>query len=178
MATGERTEAVGGRAAGVAVPPPKKKPRNRNLVVALLFLFPALILLGALVLYPIFFTTGRSLYDRVGDTFVGLDNYRNMFSRPSTLTAMRNNVIWVLVAPIVATTLGLIFAVLTERVKWGTAFKVVVFMPMAIAFLSTGVIWRLVYQQEPDRGLANAIIGAAVNTVRSPGTYPGARAFD
>lgn len=178
MATADRTEAAAGRAAGVAVPPPKHRPRPRNLLVAGLFLGPALIFLGALVVYPIFFTVIRSTYDRVGDTFVGLENYQNMFSRPSTLTAIKNNAIWVLVAPIVATTLGLIFAVLTERVKWGTAFKVVVFMPMAIAFLSTGVIWRLVYQQDPERGLANAIIASVTNAVRSPGTYPGARPSD
>ena len=53
--------------------------------------------------------------------------------------------------PTVATALGLIFAVLTERVRWGTAFKLVVFMPMAISMLAAGIIFRLVYEQDPGR---------------------------
>jgi alpha-glucoside transport system permease protein len=69
----------------------------------------------------------------------------------------------------------LVFAVLTERIAWSTAFKVAIFMPMAISFLSAGVTWRLIYEQDPDLGLANAAAGAAVNIVRPPGELPGAR---
>ena len=67
-------------------------------------------------------------------------------------------VIWVVVAPAVSTALGLIFAVLTERVHWGTAFKLVVFMPMAISMLAAGIIFRLVYDQDPAKGAANAVV--------------------
>jgi alpha-glucoside transport system permease protein len=98
-----------------------------------------------------------------------------MFTSPSTLTAIKNNLIWVVFAPSIVTALGLVFAVLTERIAWSTAFKVAIFMPMAISFLSAGVTWRLIYEQDPDLGLANAAAGAAVNIVRPPGELPGAR---
>ena len=49
------------------------------------------------------------------------------------------------------TAIGLIFAVLTERVRWSVAFKTVVFMPMAISAFAAGVIWRLMYQQDPSQ---------------------------
>lgn len=139
------------------------------------FLAPALIILLALVVYPIFFTVVRSLYDAAGNNFVGLENYKAMFESGRTLTAIKNNLIWVLIAPALVTALGLVFAVLTERVSFATAFKVAVFMPMAISFLSAGVIWRLVYQDDPQLGLANAGLQAISKVITPPGEYPTAR---
>jgi alpha-glucoside transport system permease protein len=164
-------------AAERAAPPPPGRERaiGYNPRLAFLFLLPALVVLGALVIYPIFYTVGRSLYDQAGDSFVGLDNYREMFERDATRTAIRNNAIWVVAAPTLATGIGLIFAVLAERVRWQTVFKVAVFMPMAISFLAAGVIFRLVYEQEPERGLANAGVTNVVDAVRPAGELSGAR---
>jgi alpha-glucoside transport system permease protein len=81
----------------------------------------------------------------------------------------------VVVAPTVATALGLVFAVLTERIRWGTAFKLLVFMPMAISMLAAGIIFRLVYDQDPGRGVANAVVVAVHDTFTSNAAYPGAR---
>jgi alpha-glucoside transport system permease protein len=128
-----------------------------------------------MVLYPVFFTVIRSLYDRSGDAFVGFANYRRMLALPEIATVIRNNVIWVVVAPSAVTALGLVLAVLTERIRWRTAFQVLLFMPMAISFLSAGVIWRLVYQRDPTLGLANAVVRAGVELFRPPGPYCGAR---
>ncbi|WP_407552661.1 ABC transporter permease subunit [Streptomyces sp. Pv4-95] len=143
--------------------------------IAAAFLLPALLLLGALVVYPIVFSVQRSLFDASGDGFVGLDNYGEMFSDEGIRTALRNNVIWVVVAPTVSTALGLIFAVLTERISWGTAFKLVVFMPMAISMLAAGIIFRLVYDQDPERGVANAVWVGVHDTFADPAPFPGAK---
>ncbi|MCA6094576.1 ABC transporter permease subunit [Streptomyces sp. SCA3-4] len=163
-------------------PPPSAAPaRRRKSVlgtrpwVAACFLLPALALLGALVVYPIGYSVYRSLFDASGDGFVGFDNYQEVFTDERIRTALKNNVIWVVVAPAVATALGLIFAVLTERVRWGTAFKLVVFMPMAISMLAAGIIFRLVYEQNPDRGVANAVWVGIHDTFAAPAPYPGAR---
>jgi len=152
-------------------------PRHRaarNGLFAAAFLGPAVLLLGALVAYPIVFTVVRSLYDRSG-AFVALGNYADMVSSARTLTAIRNTAVWVIVAPSVVTAVGLVFAVLTERVRLATAFKVVVFMPMAISFLAAGVIFRLVYEHDPERGVANAVVTGIVDAVREPGPYSSAR---
>jgi alpha-glucoside transport system permease protein len=149
--------------------------RLRRLMLLALFLGPALVLLGALVVYPIVFSILRSLQDRSGEAFVGLANYRRLFALPGTLTAIRNNAIWVVVAPSVVTALGLVLAVLAERIRWRTAFKVALFMPMAVSFLSAGVVWRLVYERDPGLGLANAVLRVVVDVFRPPGPYPGAR---
>src|SRR5439155_27030343 len=89
--------ATAGPAAAVATPMPRRE-RWRPFFLSLLFLAPALILLGFLVVYPIFFSAYRSLYDKVGTHFVGIDNYRTMFTSSDTLTAIRNNALW-LVGP-------------------------------------------------------------------------------
>ncbi|MFJ9853490.1 carbohydrate ABC transporter permease [Streptomyces sp. NPDC101150] len=143
--------------------------------ITVVFLLPALVLLGALVVYPIVFSVYRSLFDASGNGFVGLGNYGEMFSDDGIRTALRNNVIWVVVAPTVSTALGLIFAVLTERIRWGTAFKLVVFMPMAISMLAAGIIFRLVYDQNPERGVANAVWVGVHDTFAEPAPFPGAK---
>lgn len=153
-------------------------PRSRGSVtgtrrtVAALFLLPALVLLGALVVYPIGYSVVRSFYDQSGDGFAGVDNYKALFTDDGIRTALKNNVIWVVFAPTVATALGLIFAVLTERVRWGTAFKLVVFMPMAISMLAAGIIFRLVYDQDPDKGVANAVWVGVHDTFAEASAFP------
>ena len=64
---------------------------------------------------------------------------------------------------------------LTERVRWGTAFKLVVFMPMAISMLAAGIIFRLVYEQDPDQGVANAVWVGVHDTFAESSACPGAR---
>lgn len=147
---------------------------QRRRSVALLFSLPALLLLGALVVYPIGYTIVRSLFDASGSGFVGVRNYATALQDHATLTALRNNAIWVAVAPALVTTIGLTFAVLTERVRWGTAFKLLVFMPMAISFLAAGIIFRLVYDADPQHGVLNAVAVAAHDTFNPASGYPGA----
>ncbi|QKW50179.1 ABC transporter permease subunit [Streptomyces buecherae] len=139
--------------------------------LAALFLLPALVLLGALVVYPIVYSLRRSFFDAADKDFVGLDNFREMFTDDAIQQAVTNNVIWIVVAPLVATALGLIFAVLTERIRWGTAFKLLVFMPMAISMLAAGIIFRLVYEQDPDRGVANALWVSVHDTFSEPAPF-------
>jgi alpha-glucoside transport system permease protein len=138
------------------------------------FVLPAAVVLGVFVVYPIVATSVYSVMDRTGSSFVGIDNYREMLTNTRILTAIRNTAIWVLVVPIVVTTIGLVFAVVTERVTFGRAFKTIVFMPMAISLVAGGVIWRVVYEEDPDRGVLNAGARAAASVFRPPGAYAGA----
>lgn len=156
-------------------PPPAPQPRKSvtgtRKSVAVLFLAPALVLLGALVLYPIGYSVFRSFFDKSGD-FTAFGNYKTLFTDDTILTAIKNNAIWVVVAPTLATGLGLVFAVLTERIRWGTAFKLVIFMPMAISMLAAGIIFRLVYESDPDRGVANAVFVTAHDTFAESSAFP------
>lgn len=143
--------------------------------IAFSFLLPALLLLSALVIYPIVYSIFRSTLDASGSGFVGLGNYVEVFTDDDILTAFKNNLIWVIVVPSVCTALGLIFAVLTERVRWGTAFKLIIFMPMAISMLASGIIFRLVYEQDPAKGVANAVWVGIHDSFTESSAWPGAR---
>jgi alpha-glucoside transport system permease protein len=101
-----------------------------------------------------------------------------MFTSDSTFTAIRNNIIWVVVAPILCTTLGLIFAVLMDRIRWSTAFKLIIFMPMAISMLAAGVIFRGMFQEDPEVGIVNAAVVAARDAFSDTSSYPGANPRD
>ncbi|MEV4353865.1 ABC transporter permease subunit [Nonomuraea sp. NPDC049625] len=159
---------------------PAETPRTQRRLgpspaVAIAFLLPAAVLLGIWVVYPIVYSIFRSLFDSAGTGFVGLGNYATIFTDSGMLTTIRNNLIWVVIAPIVVTTLGLIFAVLTERIRWSTAFKLIVFMPMAVSLMAAGVIFRFVYEQDPAKGVANAVLTTVHDTFSSSQGYPEAR---
>jgi ABC-type sugar transport system permease subunit len=164
--------AAAGAPPGPAAPKSRKSVTGTRRTVAALFLLPALVLLGALVVYPIGYSLVRSFYNAQGDGFAGLDNYKVLFTDDGIRTALKNNIIWVVFAPAVSTALGLVFAVLTERVRWGTAFKLVVFMPMAISMLAAGIIFRLVYDQDPDKGVANAVWVGVHDTFAPSSAFP------
>ena len=134
-----------------------------------IFLAPAIFILTVWMVYPVVYTIIRSFYGQQGyiGTWVGIDNYRRLFTTSTLLTAIKNNAIWVAVVPAFVTAVGLLFAVLTERVRWSVAFKTVVFLPMAISAFATGVTWRIMYQQDPNLGAVNAL-GKTVSGVFSP----------
>jgi alpha-glucoside transport system permease protein len=150
-------------------PPDVEQGHGRAYLVTAMFLAPAVILLGVWILYPLVYTVWRSFYDRSGANFIWLDNYRTLFTTDTTRTAIKNNAIWVAVVPALVTAIGLIFAVLTERIRWSVAFKIAVFMPMAVSLFAAGVIWRIMYQQEPSRGALNAVTASVVDRVKPPG---------
>jgi alpha-glucoside transport system permease protein len=158
-----------------AEPPTKGAPPAagtsiwRKYGVAWAFLVPTVFFLGLWIVYPTVRTIIRSFFSRSGDSFVWFDNYQQIFTSDVLLTAVKNNAIWVLVVPALVTAIGLVFAVLTERVGWSVAFKTAVFMPMAISAFAAGVTWRIMYQQDPSQGAINAAVGAVKDAVNPPG---------
>jgi alpha-glucoside transport system permease protein len=160
-----------------AAPPPTAEPgRLGRYATGAIFLAPAIVVLGVWMVYPAVYTVIRSFFGQSGylGTWVGVDNYKRLWSTAELRTAIKNNAIWVAVVPAFVTSLGLIFAVLTERVRWAVAFKTIVFLPMAISAFATGVTWRIMYQQDPNVGAINALGRVAVDAVSSPGVLPNA----
>jgi alpha-glucoside transport system permease protein len=142
------------------------------------FLAPALLVVGVLVVYPILQTFWMSLRSADGSRFVGLANYADLSTSPEIRRALTHTAIWVMVAPSVVTVLGLMLAVLTDRVRLATAFRLALFMPMAISFLAAGVTFRLVYDEDPDRGLLNAALVAVHDSFAAASPYPGGTASE
>ena len=152
-----------------AAAPPKPPGAWRNHAITARLHAPAAGVLGLWIVDPAIQTFIRSFYDRTGDEFVWLDNYERLFTDDTLVTAIKNSAIWVLVVPVLVTAIGLVFAVLTERIRWSVAFKTTVFMPMAISAFAAGVLWRIMYIQEPERGTINAGIAAVKDVFTEPG---------
>jgi len=133
-----------------------------NMIRPWLFLFPAIFALGLYLAYPVFETLRLSLTDRdAGGAFVGLANYQQMFGEAKFWEALRNNMLWLIVVPAASTAMGLLSAQLTDRIKWGSVAKSLIFMPMAISFVGAAVIFKLVYDTRPvdqdQIGILNAV---------------------
>jgi alpha-glucoside transport system permease protein len=152
---------------------PRRRAPDERRWVALAFLGPAVLTVLVLVGYPIAYTVWLSLHASQGGGFVGLGNYARIFTTPETRRAILNNAVWVVAAPAIVTVLGLILAVLAEKVRRSTALRLILFMPMAISFLAAGVTFRLVYDESPDRGALNAVVVAVHDIFAPPSTYYG-----
>lgn len=149
----------------------------------LIFILPALIVLGLFLIYPAYYTTRLSFYK--GDflynfvDWVGLDNFKDLLTNdPDFLDtskfhgwnilaelfykndggALLNNLHWVIYYVSISLAIGLSLAVLAVRVRYERAVKSAIFIPMAISATAVGIIWLFVYSPDPDIGGLNAVI--------------------
>lgn len=139
-----------------------------------LYLGPALVIMLVFIVYPTFNTLVLSFSDRTGTKSAGVDcipgqpcwgileNYRYALTNPLMLNALRNNALWLLLMVPGTVAVGLLFALLADRVRYESIAKSIIFMPMAISFIGAGVIWRFVYYINagggPQIGLLDAIL--------------------
>ncbi|NMA61823.1 MAG: sugar ABC transporter permease [Firmicutes bacterium] len=100
--------------------------------------------------------------DRRSVNFVGLDNYKYVFTSQVMLRAFKNNLLWLVFFTAGTVGLGLLFAILVDRVKYESVAKSIIFMPMAISFVGAGVVWKFMYSYKPSGaeqiGLLNQIL--------------------
>ncbi|MBE7184025.1 MAG: sugar ABC transporter permease [Methylobacterium mesophilicum] len=143
--------------------------RRQGLIRPWLFVGPALILLGVYLVYPVIETLRLSFFDRGGTNFVGLSNYQWALGDREFRNSIFNNFLWLLVVPAACTFLGLIIAVLTDRIWWGTIAKSLIFMPLAISFVGASVIWKFIYEY---RGGGQTQIGILNSIVQGLGLEP------
>jgi len=139
---------------------------------SLAFLVPGAILLLAIVVYPSIATIRYSFFNGTATKAVGLANYRSLFSTADTLIAFRNNVIWVIAFPFIVTVIGLVFAVLSEHIRWSTAFKTVIFLPVVFSVTASSLVFTQIFQLDPHVGVLNAIVQTVEDWYNPPGAYP------
>lgn len=160
----------------------KQKP-----VIPWFYLAPAIIVMAFFIVYPMINTVALSFTDRRGVNPVAqtclegqpcwgpFENYRyaltaeiNFSSFPAFWntfwrSSYGNNIKWVVFMVSGTVIIGLLMAVLADRVKYEALAKSIIFLPMAISFVGAGVIWGFVYEFRSTGaqvGLLNAIITA------------------
>jgi len=137
--------------------------RFREGVRPWVFVGPALVILSVFLVYPVIATIILSFKDAHHVHYVGLANYRFVFTDESMLRSIRNTLGWIVLVPLVAVTTGLAFATLADRLRHGEAVaKSLIFLPMAISMVGASVVWRFVYSFRPEGfgtniGLLNGI---------------------
>ena len=144
------------------------RKRVPNWTVALAFVGPALAALLLGLIWPGISTIIQSFYGRSPwsdperSEFVGFDNFVTLFTTSEFQIVLRNTLIWVVLVPIVAVGLGLLYAVLIDRTRGEAVSKGLIFLPMAISLVGASIIWRFIYEYRaparPQIGLANQIL--------------------
>jgi alpha-glucoside transport system permease protein len=129
------------------------------------FVGPCLVILAVFLIYPVINTIMVSFRGPAVDSgYVGLENFKFVFTDDSMLRAIRNTVGWIVIVPLVAVTIGLVFATLADRLRRGEAIaKSLIFLPMAISFVGAAITWRLIYDFRPEGfgsniGLLNGVM--------------------
>lgn len=136
----------------------------RNRLRPYVFIAPAMLILIIYIIYPTLRTIWVSFFDYsrgMQPENFGLQNYLAVFQDQNLLIAIRNNLLWIVFVPLFSVSLGLVIAVLADRIKWEKFAKSLIFLPMAISFVGAAVIWRFVYYRAlygEQIGLLNAIV--------------------
>jgi raffinose/stachyose/melibiose transport system permease protein len=133
---------------------------NKNLKYIVLFLIPVTVLLLAYFVYPLIFILILSLAEWNGIepiTFVGLQNYAELFLESVFITSIKNNLIWALSAALLQTPLALVLAlILAREVKGWKFFRTVYFLPNVISLVALAMLWKAMYN--PEFGLVNSLL--------------------
>ena len=139
---------------------------EKNNLKAWLYLLPAILFLGAFLVYPLIDVLIYSFeegYNSASQTFfgVGLYNYSYVLHDPYFLQAIKNTFILVVITVPVSTCLALLISVgLSSIKKFRELFQTVYFLPYVTNTLAVGLVFMILFQKTPyTDGLVNLILG-------------------
>lgn len=135
-------------------------------VIPYAFLLPGFSLIGLMLLYPAIQTIVYSFANKDSTAWVGFQNYKEIFASSDFWNSIFNNILWLLIVPVVTVSFGVVVAVLADKLsaRGEKIVKSAIFLPMAISFVGASAIWGLVYEWQAkgqaQTGLLNAILSA------------------
>lgn len=139
--------------------------RSRTKLTPYLFASPPLLWIAGFLLFPLGYAAYISLFDwnpvREHNSYIGLDNYRNVFSDSLFRIALANTVYYALVYVTSVTVVGLLAAVLIQAIRppRSDALRAVIFLPAITSGVAVGLIWRWLYH--PSFGIINYLLNQA-----------------
>ena len=138
------------------------------------WILPGYFTIGLLLLYPAIQTVNYSLANEDSTAYVTpiYKNFQDVFADEGFTRTIGNNLLWLLIVPATTVVIGLLVAVLADRLspKGESISKAMMFMPMAISFVGASTIWGFIYDyQSGDTqiGLLNAIVTAVGGEAQS-----------
>jgi alpha-glucoside transport system permease protein len=129
--------------------------RIKKKVEPYVFIGPVLLLIGIFIIIPTIQSIRLSFMEEEIDgstTFIGLQNFRDLFAEDYFPNMVVNNLMWIAIVPFLTVAIGLAIAQFANNVgsKSEKIFKSIFFMPMTISFVSAAVIWRYIYAYAPE----------------------------
>lgn len=114
------------------------------------FLLPALILMTLLYAYPLFLTLVQSFQNVAlfggNNTFVGLDNYRTIFSNTSFIQNFKTTVHYATITILIKMLGGFFLALILNADIYGRKlWRFLMLVPWAIPQVAVSVIWSWIY---------------------------------
>lgn len=138
-----------------------------NLLKIFLYLSPALIIYGFIVIVPIIGAFKQSLFTDLNFQlkFVGFQNYLRLLKDDNFWLSFRNNMTILGLSLVLQIGLAFIISVMmnSKQVKWSKFYRTVMFFPVILSPVVVAFIWILIYNI--NWGLLNSILrGAGLET--------------
>jgi multiple sugar transport system permease protein len=105
------------------------------------------------------FTKWNGIGGITADQIIGFKNYEALFTAyPFFWPALTHNIIWLAFLMLIATPIGMFFAVLLDRELRGSRiYQTIFYLPVVLSLAVIGIIWTLQYA--PEQGFINNVIG-------------------
>lgn len=143
---------------------------NSQASAAWIFVFPALLGMLIFIIIPIFFSFGLSFakWDLLNPIqFVGLDNYKEIFTEPLFGKILLNTVVFALATSFFGVIIPLILAaIMNSKIRGTDFFKTAYFLPFITPMIVIGIVWEWIF--DPNIGLLNKVLQVHINWLYDP----------
>ena len=143
---------------------------NSQASAAWIFVFPALLGMLIFIIIPIFFSFGLSFakWDLLNPIqFVGLDNYKEIFTEPLFGNILLNTVVFALATSFFGVIIPLILAaIMNSKIRGADFFKTAYFLPFITPMIVIGIVWEWIF--DPNIGLLNKVLQVHINWLYDP----------
>ena len=143
---------------------------NSQTSAAWIFVFPALLGMLIFIIIPIFFSFGLSFakWDLLNPIqFVGLDNYKEIFTEPLFGKILLNTVVFALATSFFGVIIPLILAaIMNSKIRGSDFFKTAYFLPFITPMIVIGIVWEWIF--DPNIGLLNKVLQVHINWLYDP----------
>lgn len=126
---------------------------------------PAIGFATIFMVFPLVRTVILSFRNNADTIWVGWDNYVYFFTFPDTLTSLRNSLLWLVFYTFFSVFLGLVIAILLDRVRYESLAKIAIFLPVPISAVAASIIWKFMFDYQAPGTVQTGTLNALVGTV-------------
>jgi alpha-glucoside transport system permease protein len=126
---------------------------------------PAIGFATVFMVYPMLRTVVLSFRNGADTEWFGLTNYIYFFTFPDTLTSLRNSLLWLVFFSLFSVGLGLIIAILVDRVRYESLAKIAIFLPVPISAVAASIIWKFMFEYQPPGTAQTGTLDALLSVV-------------